>query len=48
VGSIVVQLAKKVFHLTVIGTASRPETVEFALKQGADYVINHNGDILQF
>jgi len=45
VGSIVVQLSKKVFNLTVIGTASRPESVEFVKTQGADHIINHNGNL---
>jgi len=41
VGSIATQIAKKVFGLTVIATASRPETVEWCKKLGADFVINH-------
>jgi zinc-binding alcohol dehydrogenase family protein len=41
VGSIAIQLAKQVAGLTVIATASRPETVEWCLKMGADYTINH-------
>jgi NADPH2:quinone reductase len=40
VGSIATQLAKFV-GLTVIGTASRPETKEWAMQHGADYTINH-------
>lgn len=41
VGSIAIQLAKKVFNVgTVIGTASRPESREFATKMGADLVID--------
>ncbi|MBT2289197.1 zinc-binding alcohol dehydrogenase family protein [Paenibacillus albidus] len=40
VGSIATQLAKYA-GLTVIGTASRPESAEWAKGQGADYVINH-------
>jgi len=47
VGSITVQLAKKIFNLKVIATASRPETVDFSKSQGADYVINHHGNILE-
>jgi len=42
VGSIVVQIAKRVLGLKVIATASRPETVEWAKKMGADEVINHS------
>ncbi|MBN9653402.1 zinc-binding alcohol dehydrogenase family protein [Halobacillus sp. GSS1] len=40
VGSIATQLAKKA-GLTVIGTASRPETVEWVKGLGADHTINH-------
>lgn len=40
-GSIAIQLAKKVAGLTVIATASRPETVEWCKKMGADVVVNH-------
>ncbi|WP_435923928.1 zinc-binding alcohol dehydrogenase family protein [Paenibacillus sp. DYY-L-2] len=40
VGSIATQLAKY-SGLTVIGTASRPESAEWAKKHGADHVINH-------
>jgi zinc-binding alcohol dehydrogenase family protein len=42
VGSILIQLAKKVLNLTVITTASRPETIEWVKKMGADHVIDHN------
>ncbi|PWQ94582.1 zinc-binding alcohol dehydrogenase family protein [Leucothrix arctica] len=42
VGSIMVQLAKKLTKLTVIGTASRPETQEWVKQTGADYVIDHS------
>ncbi|MBO9634284.1 MAG: zinc-binding dehydrogenase, partial [Chitinophagaceae bacterium] len=41
VGSITIQLAKKVAGLTVITTASRPETIAWAKQQGADHVVNH-------
>ena len=41
VGSILIQLAKKLTGLTVIATASRPDTVEWVTKMGADHVINH-------
>jgi NADPH2:quinone reductase len=41
VGSIAIQIAKKVAGLTVITTASRPETEEWCREQGADYVVNH-------
>lgn len=41
VGSIAIQIAKKVAGLTVIATASRPETIEWCRQQGADHVVNH-------
>jgi len=41
VGSIAIQLAKKVAGLTVIATASRPESIEWCKQQGADFVVNH-------
>jgi zinc-binding alcohol dehydrogenase family protein len=41
VGSIATQLAK-LAGLTVIGTASRPESIQWTTNQGADFTINHN------
>jgi len=41
VGSIAIQLAKKIVGLTVIATASRPESIEWCKEQGADFVVNH-------
>ncbi|UTN02611.1 zinc-binding alcohol dehydrogenase family protein [Flavobacterium bizetiae] len=41
VGSIAIQLAKKIAGLTVIATASRPETIDWCKKQGADFVVDH-------
>ena len=41
VGSILVQLARRLTGLTVIATASRPETVEWVTQMGAHYVIDH-------
>lgn len=41
VGSIMIQLAKKLTNLTVIATASRPETKEWVTLLGADHVIDH-------
>lgn len=41
VGSITVQIAKRVAGLHVIATASRPESAEFARRMGADAVIDH-------
>jgi zinc-binding alcohol dehydrogenase family protein len=41
VGSIMVQLARKLTGLTVIATASRPETIEWCRGLGANHVIDH-------
>ncbi len=41
VGSILVQLARRLTGLTVIATASRPETVEWVKSLGAHHVIDH-------
>ncbi|WP_281223005.1 zinc-binding alcohol dehydrogenase family protein [Photobacterium sanguinicancri] len=41
VGSITIQLAKQLTNLTVIATASRPETERWVKQMGADYVVNH-------
>ncbi|MFF0416098.1 zinc-binding alcohol dehydrogenase family protein [Kitasatospora sp. NPDC004745] len=41
VGSITIQLARALTGLTVVGTASRPESVSFARRMGADHVIDH-------
>ncbi len=46
VGSILIQLAKKLTKLTVIATASRPETEDWVRKMGADHVINHREDLV--
>jgi len=46
VGSILIQLAKKLTGLTVIATASRPDTVEWVNKMGADHVINHRESLI--
>jgi NADPH2:quinone reductase len=45
VGSIAVQLAAKVAGLTVIATASRPESEQWVRNLGAHFVINHFGDM---
>lgn len=42
VGSILVQLARKLTGLTVIGTASRPETEQWVRNLGAHHVIDHS------
>jgi NADPH2:quinone reductase len=41
VGSIAIQIAKKVAGLKVIATASRPETISWCEQQGADFVVDH-------
>ncbi|MEV7680520.1 zinc-binding alcohol dehydrogenase family protein [Streptomyces sp. NPDC088341] len=46
VGAMVVQLARALTSLTVIGTASRPETVEFARRMGARHVIDHHRSLV--
>lgn len=45
VGSILTQLAKKLTRLSVVATASRPESREFAVAMGADHVVDHHGDL---
>jgi zinc-binding alcohol dehydrogenase family protein len=41
VGSIAIQLARTLTDLTVIATASRPETIAWVKEMGAHYVIDH-------
>ena len=47
VGSILIQLAKKLTGLTVVATASRPDTVQWVTKMGADFVINHRESLVE-
>ena len=42
VGSIAIQIAKHIAGLRVIATASRPESIDWCRKLGADAVIDHN------
>jgi zinc-binding alcohol dehydrogenase family protein len=42
VGSILVQLARQLTQLTIIGTASRPETRDWVRELGAHHVIDHS------
>jgi len=42
VGSILVQLARRLTGLTVIGSASRPETQSWVLKNGAHHTVDHS------
>lgn len=41
VGSILIQLAKKLTGATVVASASRPESREWVESLGADFVVNH-------
>ena len=45
VGSILIQLAKKLTGLTVIATASRPDTQAWIGKMGADRIVNHRNPL---
>ncbi|WP_375058555.1 zinc-binding alcohol dehydrogenase family protein [Zobellella sp. DQSA1] len=45
VGSILVQLARRLTGLTVIGTASRPESRQWLQTLGAHHVIDHAGSL---
>ena len=45
VGSILVQLAKKLTKLNIIGTASREETTSWLKELGVDTVINHRNKL---
>jgi len=46
VGSIGIQIAKKVLGIgKVIATASRPESIEYCKKRGADLTIDHNKNL---
>lgn len=42
VGSILIQLARRLTALTVIGSASRPESQQWVLKNGAHHTVNHS------
>lgn len=46
VGSILTQLARQLTGLTVIGTASRPETAAWVKQLGAHHVIDHSQPLL--
>ncbi|MDJ0647236.1 MAG: zinc-binding alcohol dehydrogenase family protein [Xenococcaceae cyanobacterium MO_188.B19] len=47
VGSIAIQLAKKLAQLRVIATASRAETIAWCQKLGADEVVNHRRNLAE-
>ena len=46
VGSILIQLAKKLTGATVVATASRPESRQWVETLGADFVVNHREPLL--
>lgn len=46
VGSILVQLARQLTDLTVVATASRPESARWVTDLGAQHVINHHQPML--
>ncbi len=45
VGSIAIQLARRLAKLTVVATASRPESADWCRQLGAQHVIDHYQDI---
>jgi len=45
VGSILIQLAKELTSMTVIASASRPESADWVKEMGADHVVDHSGDL---
>lgn len=47
VGSMLIQLAARLTGLTVIATASRPETRDWCLKLGAHHVVDHTRDLVE-
>jgi zinc-binding alcohol dehydrogenase family protein len=47
VGSIMIQLARQLTGLTVIGSASRPETKKWVKDMGAHHVIDHSKSLLE-
>ncbi|MCA0370740.1 MAG: zinc-binding alcohol dehydrogenase family protein, partial [Proteobacteria bacterium] len=47
VGSILIQLAKRLTGLRVVATASRPQSAAWAREMGADHVIDHHKGLKQ-
>jgi NADPH:quinone reductase len=45
VGAVLVQFARHLTDLEVIGTASRPESRQYVLDRGAHRVVDHHGDL---
>jgi len=48
VGSMATQIAKKILKLTVVATATRPESIDHCKKNGADFVIRHDNLVEDF
>lgn len=46
VGSVAIQLARRVAGLRVLTTASRPESKDWCMALGADIVLDHSADLL--
>ena len=46
VGSVAIQMAKKIAGLTVIATASNGESTKWVVEKGADYVIDHHKNLI--
>ncbi|AIF49465.1 zinc-binding alcohol dehydrogenase family protein [Dyella japonica] len=46
VGSMAIQLVRKLTNFTVIGTASREDTQAWVTAMGAHHVVNHHGDLV--
>jgi zinc-binding alcohol dehydrogenase family protein len=46
VGSVLVQLARALTGVTVIGTASRPESQRWVTELGAHHAVDHHGDLV--
>lgn len=47
VGSILIQIARKLTGLTVIATASRPQSREWCLELGAHHVVDHSKSLVE-
>ncbi|MEU9336482.1 zinc-binding alcohol dehydrogenase family protein [Streptomyces sp. NPDC048290] len=47
VGAMVAQLAKNLTAMTVIGTASRPQSIEYARRMGVTHVVDHHRPLAQ-
>nr|WP_255643333.1 zinc-binding alcohol dehydrogenase family protein [Actinoplanes polyasparticus] len=45
VGAVLVQMARRLTNVEVIGTASRPESRQYVLDRGAHSVVDHHGDL---